>query len=388
MEADEGGRVTERIVVVGGGVMGLATAWQLVRRGVRPVVLERFARGHHEGASHGETRNFNNAYGEAHYLDLLARAREGWDALGEVDGEPLLRRHGLVSHGAGAALGSGAESGRVTLVSIATELTRRGIPADLLTGPEAARRWPGMRFEDTVLFSPDAGVARAAAALRELERRIVAGGGEVRWNTRVRAVSADASGVDVVTDAAVIRADVAVVTAGAWTAGLLAGIRAEDGGPGIALPPLRVTEETPAHFSPVGAGPWPSFNHFVAPGSQPANVYGMPTPGEGVKVGFHGIGDEVDPDRRPHRPVRQRELRDYVREWMPGLDPDTAVPISCTYTSTPTEAFVLDRVDRIVVGAGFSGQGFKFAPGVGATLAALALDPSAQAAAPFRLPVA
>jgi sarcosine oxidase len=30
----------------------------------------------------------------------------------------------------------------------------------------------------------------------------------------------------------------------------------------------------------------------------------MPTPGEGVKVGFHGIGDEVDPDARPHRPTR------------------------------------------------------------------------------------
>ena len=50
---------------------------------------------------------------------------------------------------------------------------------------------------------------------------------------------------------------------------------------------------------------------------------------------------------------------------MPGLDAATAVPISCTYTSTEDEAFVLDRVGRIVVGAGFSGQGFKFAPGVG-----------------------
>jgi sarcosine oxidase len=83
--------MSERIIVLGGGVMGLATAWQLVRRGERPIVLERFARGHHEGASHGETRNFNNAYGDAHYLDLLVRAREGWDALGEVEGEPLLR---------------------------------------------------------------------------------------------------------------------------------------------------------------------------------------------------------------------------------------------------------------------------------------------------------
>ncbi len=216
-----------------------------------------------------------------------------------------------------------------------------------------------MRFEDTVLYSPDAGVARAAAALRELERRVVAAGGEVRWDTPVRAIEPDSDGVDVVTDAGTHRADVAIVTVGAWTEKLL-------GGAGLGLPPLRVTEETPAHFAPrataAGAGPWPSFNHFVAPGSQPANVYGMPTPGEGVKVGFHGIGDEIDPDARPHRPVFQRELREYVRQWFPGLDPDTAVPISCTYTTTPTEAFVLDRVGPVVVGAGFSGQGFKFAP--------------------------
>lgn len=367
--------MSERIVVVGGGVMGLATAWQLVRRGARPIVLERFARGHHEGASHGETRNFNNAYGDAHYLDLLVRARDGWDALGEVEGEPLLRLHGLVTHGGGQALGSTVTRG---LSTIAAELAARGIPAELLDGADAGRRWPGMRFEDAVLHSPDAGVARAAATLRELERRIVAGGGEVRWNTRVRAIAPDADGADVVTDAETVRADVAVVAAGAWTSTLLGGL-------GIPLPPLRVTEETPAHFAATIAGPWPSFNHFVATGSQPANVYGMPTPGEGIKVGFHGIGDEVDPDRRPHRPVLQRELRAYVREWFPGLDPDSSVPISCTYTTTPTEAFVLDRVGPVVIGAGFSGQGFKFAPGVGATLADLVLDPDARAAEPFRL---
>ncbi|MEZ5213330.1 MAG: FAD-dependent oxidoreductase [Microbacterium sp.] len=117
---------------------------------------------------------------------------------------------------------------------------------------------------------------------------------------------------------------------------------------------------------------------------QPATCTACRRPA-GVKVGFHGIGDEVDPDARPHLPVLQRELREYVREWFPGLDPDSAVPISCTYTTTPDEAFVLDRVGRVVVGAGFSGQGFKFAPGVGATLAGLALDPAALADPAFRL---
>ncbi|HYP74102.1 MAG TPA: FAD-dependent oxidoreductase, partial [Microbacterium sp.] len=223
--------MTQRIIVVGGGVMGLAAAWQLTRQGERPIVLERFGRGHHEGASHGETRNFNNAYGDDHYLDLLALAREGWDALGEVDGEPLLRLHGLVSHGAGASLGSVDGPGPSVLARIAAKLAERGIPAELLDPHEAATRWPGMRFDDTVLHSPDAGVARAAATLRELERRIVAGGGEVRWNTQVRAIAPDADGVGVVTDAGALRADVAIVTAGAWSTSLLGA-----GGLGIPLP--------------------------------------------------------------------------------------------------------------------------------------------------------
>ncbi|PRB16004.1 FAD-dependent oxidoreductase [Microbacterium sp. MYb62] len=354
------------VVVVGGGVMGLAAAWELTRRGLRPVVLERFARGHREGASHGATRNFNNAYDEEHYLDLLVRARAGWDALGEVDGEPLLRLHGLATHGG------------LDLDAVQKALDAHGIRSDILSRADARARWSGMRFESDVLWSADAGVARAAETLRELERRIVTGGGEVRWSTPVAHIGEATDGVVLVlAEGGRMRADTVVVTAGAWTSKLLAR---------FGLPRLTVTEETPAHFRPLGEATWPSFNHYADPAAHPATVYGMPTPGEGVKVGFHRIGDEIDPDARPHVPTHQRALADYVREWVPGLDAESAVPISCTYTSTDDSTFVLDRRGRIVVGAGFSGHGFKFAPGVGGILADLATDTAARAAAPFRLP--
>ncbi|WP_417508068.1 FAD-dependent oxidoreductase [Microbacterium sp.] len=354
------------VAVIGGGVMGLATAWELTRRGHRPVVLEQFSRGHAHGASHGATRNFNNAYQDEHYLDLLVRARHGWDALGSPGGEPLLRLHGLVSHG------------DVDIASVRGRLAERGIPAEILDAAEARRRWPGMRFEDAVLWSSDAGVVRASAALLELERRIVEAGGEVRWETPVRDIVEDASGVALALPDGTLHTDTVVVAAGAWTARLLGGIR---------LPRLRVTEETPAHFAPRSASDaiWPSFNHYVDTDRFPATVYGMPTPGEGVKVGFHGVGDEVDPDARPHRTTHADVLAAYVREWMPGLDASSAAPISCTYTSTDDDTFILDRRGRIVVGAGFSGHGFKFATGVGAVLADLALDAGARAAEPFRL---
>ncbi|WP_019179958.1 FAD-dependent oxidoreductase [Microbacterium yannicii] len=361
-------------LVIGAGAMGLAVTWQLARRGQPVLALERFERGHARGASHGATRNFNNAYAAEHYLDLLTLARTEWDELARTTGEPLLRLHGLVTHGDPAVIGG-----------VHAALSARGERAEVLSATEAGRRWSGMRFDGDALFTPDAGVVRAAAALEALERGARGLGADIRFGHAVTALEERADGVVVTVEAdgtrADIVADVVVVTAGAWTSGILP--------PSFPLPRLTVTEESPAHFTPRGApADWPSFNHFVDPDRQIGNVYGMPAPGEGVKVGLHLVGPVVDPDARTYRPVPAlaERLREYVGEWMPGLDPDSAVPISCTYTSTDTEDFVLDRRGRIVVGAGFSGHGFKFTPAVGAVLAGLAVDDTARAAAPFRLP--
>ena len=50
---------------------------------------------------------------------------------------------------------------------------------------------------------------------------------------------------------------------------------------------------------------------------------------------------------------------------------------TCLYTNTADEGFVLERHGRVVVGSACSGHGFKFAPVVGRTLAALAREAAA-----------
>lgn len=368
--------MTEHVshVVIGAGAMGLAATWRLAQRGIGPLALEQFDRGHTGGASHGATRNFNNAYTAPHYLDLLHAARAGWDDLSRTVADPLLRLHGLATHGNDA-----------DVAAIAAALTERGAHAEVWSPRDASIRWSGMRFDGDVLVSMDAGVVRAAAALAALENASIAAGAEVRFGHRVLALDETESGIRVTVQHGDttydVHAETVIVTAGAWTTRVL-----HDR---WALPPLTVTEENPAHFAERNpGGVWPSFNHLLRPDERyPGVVYGMPAPGEGIKVGFHRVGPEIDPEAHRNGPSPELDaaLRDYVREWTPGLAPEHPASITCTYTSTDTGDFVLDRRGRIVVGAGFSGHGFKFTPAVGAVLADLATDPSVQAPEPFRV---
>ncbi|TFC42562.1 FAD-dependent oxidoreductase [Cryobacterium sp. TMT1-21] len=356
-------------VVIGGGAMGSATAWQLVRRGRPVTLLERFEPGHLNGASHGASRNFNTAYADPTYVGMLAEALPLWRELEEETGSALLAQVGVVNHGANPAFDRVAEA-----------LTGAGLGAEFLVPEAAAERWPGIRFDGRVLHNPDAGRLNADAAVTALQAAAVAAGASVRHGVRV--LRLDVQGDDrvrVTHENGSITARRVVVTVGAWTSGLLAGV--------LATPRLTVTQEQPAHFALRDTTPaalhragteWPGFNH--APDrSDPryawwySPVYGMYTPGQGVKAGWHGVGPGTDPDARSFRPepVQLAALQRYVREWLPGADADVLEPVTCTYTTTVDEDFVLDRVGPVIVGAGFSGHGFKFTPSVGRILADL-----------------
>jgi len=355
---------TVDLVVVGGGAMGLATAWQAAIRGHDVVLLERFERGHHHGASHGSTRNLNIAYDDGEYVDLVARARTLWDELALVSDTPLLDLVGVVNHG------------RPDMLRRMRELhAERGVDSEFVTPGDAGRRWTGLRFETDVLWVPDSGRIRAADALAAFERVATGVGAEIRWSTPVERIEIEGDDrARVVTADEEYLAPRVVVTAGAWTERLVGGL--------ARLPRLVVTQEQPAHFRVTDDDAvWPGFNHRPDPdggadGWWYGPVYGMLTPGEGVKAGWHGTGPVTDPDARSHSPEPEQfeALRRYAREWLPGVDAETADPISCTYTSTDSEDFVLDRVGPLVIGAGFSGHGFKFTPLVGEILVDLVED--------------
>ncbi|MGH8822998.1 MAG: FAD-dependent oxidoreductase [Jiangellaceae bacterium] len=349
------------VVVVGGGAMGSAAAWQLARRGVEVTLLEQFEPGHSRGGSHGSSRIVRLSYADRLYVDLAAAGYDRWAELEDDCGERLLTWTGVVDHGDAA-----------TIAALAAAMEGRGHAVEMLDPTEAGERWPGLRFEGAVLFHPRGGQAHADRTVAALQRVAAEHGAQVRHGVEVEAVDPGHDALSVRTRAETIRARHVVVTAGAWTARLLDGL--------VTLPRLTVTREQPAHFPPRDpTALWPSFIHHMVEAAThgaatPRGTYGLNGP-DGVKVGFHAVGPVVDPRAVPAGldEPRLRELREYVTRWVPGVDAERPTADGCLYDLTDTADFVVDRVGPLTIAAGFSGHGFKFVPEVGRMIADLVL---------------
>jgi sarcosine oxidase len=325
------------VAVVGAGIMGSAAARELARSGHEVTLYEQFRLEHSRGSSHGRSRIVRLAYPELEFVELAKEAFRGWRELEHESGLELLELNGLLELAEGADQSSRAA------------LDTAGAEYELLSSEEAAARWPVVVPDGwTALFQPEAGIVRADLAFRAFVDGALAHGASLEEETPIRSI-------DDVPD------EVVVVAAGPWITRLVPGL------------PVRTTRETVAYFRR-GGDPLPSVVQ-LDPETRGHALYSLHDPLHGLKAGVHHAGPETDPDD-PGEP--DRAIVERVAEWVAGTYPDAdGEPVAaetCMYTTTPDEHFILERRGRVVIGSACSGHGFKFAPAIGARLAALVAD--------------
>jgi monomeric sarcosine oxidase len=343
-------------VVIGAGLAGSAAAWALARRGRSVVLLDAFPAGHRRGSSHGSARIFRQAYPDPLYVRLTGQAQRLWRQLAEETGQELVVTTGAVDYGPALP------------AQMHGIMTTAGVPAELLAAGAAAERWPGMSFGDgPVLFHPDGGVLDPDSAMSAMCQIAAAYGAQVRHGSPVVAIEPGEEDATVHTADGSWRAPAVIVAAGAWLEPLIGHL--------VRLPPLTVTQVQAFHFAqrpPVT--PWPAFIYH-----DEVAMYGLAAGRDGevpgaVKVGEHGRGTVTTGDDRDGivSPVARDRVRAFVREQLVGLDPEPAGEVSCLYTSTGSEDFILDRQGPFVICSACSGHGAKFAPLTGEMAAGLA----------------
>ncbi len=339
--------------------MGSATAWQLAHRGRSVLLCEQFEAGHNRGSSHGAVRIFRLAYDDVHYVRMAQRALPLWREFEAEVGETFLDMTGVYDHG---PVG--------TVTAIADALHAAGASYEWLRSDAAHERVPGLIFDEDVVFHPDGGKIFAAETLRSLQSRAVELGVEVAFSTKVALAGLADDRVDLLVGDEAVSAGVVVVTAGTWVADVLEGR--------IKLPQLTLDRERVTHFRPIDPNAvFPSFLHHID-----VWRYGLQTPGVGLKIGglresqLPGVADVAQPiDPTDPATVNRSNIdaaRRHAEQWAPGVDPEPMFGPLCSFTSTPSRDFILDRIGPIVIGSPCSDHGFKFTPLIGSVLADLA----------------
>ncbi|XP_053131228.1 peroxisomal sarcosine oxidase isoform X1 [Hemicordylus capensis] len=360
-------------IVVGAGIQGLFAAYQLAKRGQKTLLLEQFPLPHTRGSSQGQSRIIRSAYPQDYYILMMGEAYRLWAALEAEAGVKLYRPTPMLVLG---------HQENPKFQNYRQSIERHHIPSEAFTPQALAQKFSGFYPHGGEMAVSDlsAGVLYANKALQAVQDQFQRQGGTVHDGEKVLNILPGAL-VTVSTSQGEYQAKRLVVTAGPWTNRLLAPL-------GLQLPlqPLRISvcywkAKGQGHGSHRSLEQFPCFLSAGLSGHA-HDVYGLPSdeyPGL-VKICYHH-GSPVDPDQPDQLGHASavpdvRILQDFVRKYLPGLEPEPAVQERCLYTNTPDEDFVLDRHPRfrnIIIGAGFSGHGFKFAPVIGKILCELSL---------------
>ena len=358
--------MTYDVLVIGGGVMGLFTAYHASERGARAVVLEQGRIGDPATASYGRTRSFRSDYLDPHYARLAREALRLWEEFERRSGAEVLVRCGCLNI---ATRSVTPDLTRTYAQLSADVLTRLGTKTEALDRRALRSRFPYLDA-DTGHLERDAGVVDVAAATRALTGRV-----RVIEGAGTHEIVRDGAGYRVVTGAGEFVTRSLVITAGHGTNAVLSLLPST----GLQIPITRDRPREAKYLVPP-AHARDRFTANVMPviAYLDTGIYCHPIVDglvDAVKIGYYNPPD-VPRDRTSIDSVAS-----FVERCMPGLRDATARDVEdvdgCDYDLVADDDFVLGAIpglENAYVGVGWRGTGYKFAPWVGRVLAECAVQ--------------
>jgi sarcosine oxidase len=359
-------------VVIGVGSMGAATCYYLAKQGLRVLGIEQFGIAHENGSHGGQSRLIRQAYFEhPDYVPLLRRSYDLWKNLEEEAATKLFYPTGILYSGmANDFLISGSQKSAETY----------GIPLEKLTSQQAHHRYPQFKLPEEYqsIFEYNAGFLTPELAIRTFAAQATAHGASIHTQEQLLKWEENDNSLTITTTKGTYHTQKLILTAGAWS-GLIA--------PKL-QPKLKVTRQLVAWVNTKNDAKY-ALNKMPCWGinkkDMPGLFYGFPllpnaefSGPAGMKLGYHLPGEIIEPDDSLEINPSKADmaiLTDFLKEFMPGCYDSINEIKHCKYTYTPDEHFVVDFLpnhSNVMIAAGFSGHGFKFAPVIGEILADLA----------------
>src|SRR5580704_3832414 len=354
------------VIVVGAGVFGAWTAWNLTMRGQRVLLLDAYGIAHARASSGGETRIIRMGYGSDEiYTRWSNNSLVQWKALFAVTGQPLFHNTGVLWL---------SDTDETRLDNSRDMLKKCGIPLEMLQPSQLEQRYPQVNFADVSvgMLEPESGVLLARRAVSAVVTDAVKNGASFQIGQVAQPRGKNA--LDAIQTSAGDRLSAGnyVFACGPW----LGKVFTELLGPRI----FPTRQEIFFFGAPPGDSRFapPALPTWLFQGEE---VYGMPDiESRGLKFARDIHGPIVDPDTQS-RVVSEEQAnwaREYVAWRFPALKDAPIVETRvCQYENTSNGDFLIDRhpdFDNVWLVGGGSGHGFKHGPSLGEYVAAQVLQ--------------
>jgi sarcosine oxidase subunit beta len=348
------------VVIIGGGIVGAASAFFLRKRGLSVVLLERGLVGQQaSGVSFANVRRQGRFLPQ---LPLAHRSRDIWGRLPELighDAEFIATGHIRVVYD---------DKGLATIEKYAADARPWGLDLQILGRAEVHKRFPFLG-PDVIggSFSPNDGHANPRLAAPAFGRAARKAGATVLENCEVVDIHKDALDFRVSTkDGTTVTAPVALICAGAW-AGKLSAAFGEPVPMQVHGPIMGVTEPVPYGIVPV----------VGVTSSNPAEImYFRQVKRGNIVFGGSVRGEAHLDERRAHpKPAFTLQQLPHLRRIAPALS-----NVHVLRTWSGIEGYFADhlpvmgpsqRLSGLYYAFGFCGHGFQTGPGVGDVMAEL-----------------
>ena len=359
------------LVVIGGGVMGLFTAYYASAAFGRVAVLERGTIGNPLTASYGRTRSYRRDYLDAVYARFADEAITLWTEFERRTSTQVLVRCGCMN----IAKQDVTPDLAGTYAQLSTDVLHGiGMPVKELRSDEIRERFPYLSA-DLAHLDTIGGLVDLAAVTAALQRVLTERKVTVHERIESTLIRRDGGLLRVSTDAGDFVARAVVVTAGHGTNDVLAAL---DGNV-LQVPLTRDRPSEAKYFVPAAAE-----RHRFTSDAMPVIAY-LDT-GVYVHPIVEGVVDAVkigyyNPPDIPRGRTGIDDIAQFVDTCLPGLrDADVSDVLDvdqCDYDLVADDDFVLGAVpgfDSVFVGVGWRGTGYKFAPWIGRVLFEVALQ--------------
>jgi monomeric sarcosine oxidase len=363
---------THDVAVVGAGVFGAWSAYQLQRSGKRVVLIDAYGPGNSRSTSGDESRIIRMGYGtDEIYTRSALRSLQIWKEFSAEQDETIFHQTGV--------LWLAHEDDPYARQTEQT-LARVGIPFVELTPGELAERYPQIGIEGIgwAMLEQESGVLSARRSVQSVARAAIRNGSEylqdamdvssMRVSVGGSRPDARALGMITTKQGRRISAAAYVFACGPWLPKLF---------PDLLARLIQPTRQEVFYF---GA---PAGDSRFTPPSLPTwidfkdEAYGLPDiEGRGVKVAVDRHGEPFDPDTGDRVVTSEglAEARRCLARRLPSLKDAPVIETRvCQYENTSNGDFLIDRhpeFENVWLVGGGSGHGFKHGPAVGEYVAA------------------